>query len=120
MIRLCKVTGGYATMDTETKEKLTEQQHQIDLLREKVEAKMESMEAKNKAFLIENVSTIDRLQSSNEQVIGGLRTDIEKALGKFRTITEKNFRFLFLGVAVVVGLGFALLGMFIAYLQLFK
>ena len=42
-------------MDTETKEKLTEQQHQIEMLRTDMEANMRTMKA-------ENESAIDRLQ----------------------------------------------------------
>ena len=94
MIRFCKVTRGCATMDTEIEKKLTEQQHQIEMLREKVQGSMKTMKA-------ENESAIDRLQLSNEKAIGGLRTDFEK----LRTTIEGNSKILIfqtIGVVVAV------------------
>ena len=49
---------------------------EIESLKEIMEAKMETMEAKNKAFLTENESAIDRLRLSNEKAIERLRTTI--------------------------------------------
>ena len=79
-------------MDTETKEKLTELKHQHDMLGNDVEADMKTMKADNEATLAKNESAIDRL-----------RVDIEKALGEFRTTTERRSRVLLLEVACVVG-----------------
>ena len=84
-------------MDTETKEKLTELQHQHDLLRTDMEANMKTMKANNEATLAKNESAIDRL-----------RTDMEKSIN---TITMR--------VIGVVGFGVAFLAIFIAILQFF-
>ena len=67
----CRVNGEHVIMDAETKEKLTELQHQYDLLKTEVEANMKTMRAQNE-------SAIDRLLASNEKAIGGLRMDFEK------------------------------------------
>ena len=96
-------------MDTETKEKLTEQQHQIEMLRNNVEAKMETMEANNKATLSENKTAIERLIASNER----FRSDIEKAVGELRTTTERNSRVLLLEIAGVMGLGVAVISLIV-------
>ncbi|MCY4034148.1 MAG: hypothetical protein OXF29_00655 [Hyphomicrobiales bacterium] len=79
-------------MDAETEKKLTGQQHQIEMLGTKMEANMKTMKAENESAL-----------SKNEAAIAGLRTDIEKALGEFRTTTEKKSRVLLLEIAGVVG-----------------
>ena len=54
--------------------KLTEQQHQIDRLKDKVEASVEIIEARNKEAVANNESAIDRLQLSNEAIGGFVRT----------------------------------------------
>ena len=104
-------------MDAETEKKLTEQQHQIDLLKEKIEGNMKAMKA-------ENESAIDRLQLSNEKAIGALRTDNEKAIGALRTDHEKAIGELrstiFIQMISVATLVVAVVGVFIAYLQFFK
>ena len=92
-------------MDTETKEKLTEQQHQIEMLRTETEANMRTMKA-------ESESAIDRLQLSNEKAIGGLRSDHEKAIGELRSTIFVHM----IGVATLV---VAAVGVLIAYLQFF-
>ena len=80
-------------MDTETKEKLTELQHQQELLTEKVEGNMKIMRAENDSAL-----------SRNEAAIAGLRTDFEK----LRTTIEGNSRTLLFqmiaAVAAVAGI----------------
>ena len=81
-------------MDNETEKKLTEQQHQIDRLRDKAEASMEIMESRHKEARAENESAIERLRTD----FGGLRTDFEK----LRTTIEGNSRtLLFQTIAVV-------------------
>ena len=94
----CRVNGERVIMGTETKEKLTELQHQHDLLKTRVDGKMETIEAKNKAALAENESAIDRLVASNERFIN--------------TITMRMIG--------VVGLGVAILAVFITILQFFE
>ena len=69
---------------------------------------METMEAKNKAFLVENESAIDRLRLSNEKAIGELRTDV-----------EKNINSITMRMIGVVSLGVAVLAVFITILQFF-
>ena len=76
-------------MNNETEKKLTELQHQQDLLREKVEASMKVMESENKVTLTKHEFAIKQLQLSNEKAIGSLRTDNEKAIGGLRTDNEK-------------------------------
>ena len=88
-------------MDTETKEKLTEQQHQIEMLRTDMEANMRTMKA-------ENESAIDRLQLSNEKSIGGLRTDMERLRST-----------IFVHMISVAALVVAAVGVLIGYLQFF-
>ena len=85
-------------MDTETKEKLTEQQHQIEMLRTDMEANVRTMKAESDSAL-----------SKNEAAIAGLRTDIEKSIN---TITMRMIG--------VITLAIGLLGVFIAYLQFSK
>ena len=82
---MCKVNGERATMDTETEKKLTEQQHQIEMLRNNVEAKMETMEANNKAAHAESESAIERLRTDNVKAVGELRTDMEKSISSSTT-----------------------------------
>ena len=65
-------------MDNETEKKLTELQHQHDLLRTDMEGNMKSMRAENREAIAKNESAIDRLVASNEKAIGDLRTDMEK------------------------------------------
>ena len=83
---------------------------------------METMEAKNKAFLVENVAAIDRLQSSNEKAIGGLRSDhekaigelrsdLEKAIGELRTAIQGNARNLLVQMILVIGAGVGILAL---------
>ena len=95
-------------MDTETKEMLTELQHQHDLLRTDVEANVRTMKANNEATLAKNESAIDRLRVDIEKAVGGLRTDMEKSVN---SITMR--------VIGVVGFGVAFLAIFIAILQFF-
>ena len=89
-------------MNTETEGKLTELQHQNEMLRTDIESNMKTMKA-------ENESAIDRLQLSNERSIGGLRTDMER----LRTT-------IFVQMISVAALVVAVVGVFIAYLQFFK
>ena len=89
-------------MDAETKEKLTELQHQIEMLRTDMEANMKTMRAENEAAHAKNESAVDRLVASNEKAIGGLRTTI------------------FVQMVSLVTLAVAIIGVFIAYLQFFK
>ena len=102
-------------MDTETKEKLAELQHQHDLLRTDMEANMKTMKANNEATLAKNESAIDRLRTDIEKTFGGLRTDNEKAIGGLRTDMEKNVNTITMRVVGIV----TLLGVFIAILQFF-
>ena len=118
MIRFCKVTGGYATTDTETKEKLTEQQHQIEMLRNNVEAKMETMEANNKAAHAESESAIERLRTDNVKAIGGLRSDYEKAIGELRTDVEKSISSSTTKLMTFTGVAIAAVGVFVSVVSL--
>ena len=107
MIRFCKVTGRYAITDTETKEKLTELQHQIEMLRTDMEANMKTMRAENDSALSMNEAAIERLRtgialSRNEAAIERLRTGI------------------FIQMVGVVAAGVAVLGGFIAILQFLR
>ena len=79
------------------------------MLRNNVEAKMETMEANNKATLSENKTAIERLIASNER----FRSDIEKAVGELRTTTERNSRVLLLEIAGVMGLGVAVISLIV-------
>ncbi len=107
-------------MDTETEEKLTGQQYQIDRLSDKVEAKMETMVAKNKAthaesesaidrFRLSNVEAIEELRTENVKAIGRLRLDYEKAIGELRSTIERSARNLLVQMILVVGAGVAIL-----------
>ena len=78
-------------MDNETKEKLTEQQHQIDRLSDKVEANMKIMKADNESALSKTEAAIERLR------VG-----------------------IFIQMIGVVAVGVAVLGAFMTYLQFFK
>ncbi|MCY4033569.1 MAG: hypothetical protein OXF19_06005 [Hyphomicrobiales bacterium] len=78
-------------MDTETKEKLTEQQHQIEMLRTDVEGNMRIMKAENNEALAKNEAAIGGLLKDNEK----LRTDMEKSINAHTTKMM-----IFLGVAV--------------------
>ena len=89
-------------MDAETEKKLTGQQHQIEMLGTKMEANMKTMKAENESAL-----------SKNEAAIAGLRTDIEKALGEFRTTTEKKSKVLLLEIAGVVGVVVAIISLIV-------
>ena len=89
-------------MDTETKEKLTEQRHQVEMLRTDMEANVRTMKADNEAALAKNESAIDRLVASNEKAIAELRASI------------------FIQMVGVVAAGVAVLGGFIAILQFLK
>ena len=74
-------------MDNETEKKLTELQHQQELLSERVEGNMKTMRAENGEAL-----------AKNEAAIAGLRTDFEK----LRTTIEGNSRtLLFQTIGVV-------------------
>ena len=64
-------------------------EREFESLKEIVEAKMETMEAKNKTFLVENVAAIDRLRLDYEKAIDRLRLDYEKAIGGLRSDHEK-------------------------------
>ncbi|MCY4038327.1 MAG: hypothetical protein OXF09_02585, partial [Hyphomicrobiales bacterium] len=77
--------------DTETKEKLTEQQHQIEMLRTDVEGNMRIMKAENNEALAKNEAAIGGLLKDNEK----LRTDMEKSINAHTTKMM-----IFLGVAV--------------------
>lgn len=59
------------------------------MLKNSVEVKMETMEAKNKAAHAESGSAIERLIAGNER----FRSDIEKSLGELRTTIEKTPEF---------------------------
>ena len=103
VIRFCIVKRGCDTVDSETEKKLTEQQHQIDRLRDKVEASMEIMESRHKEARAESESANERLRTDFEK----LRTDFEK----LRTTIEGNSKTLifqtvgvFAAVAGIVGL----------------
>ena len=96
-------------MDTETKEKLTEQQHQIEMLRTDVEGNMRIMKAENNEALAKNEAAIGGLLKDNEK----LRTDMEKAFGELRTT-------MFVQIISVAALVIAAVGVFIGYLQFFK
>ena len=78
-------------MDTETKEKLTELQHQQNLLREKVEANMKIMKADNESAISRTEAAIERLRTG-----------------------------IFIQMISVVAAGVAILGGFIAILQFLK
>ncbi|MCY4035094.1 MAG: hypothetical protein OXE98_07410 [Hyphomicrobiales bacterium] len=84
--------------DAETEKKLTEQQHQIKMLRNNVEAKMETMEGNNKAAHAESESAIERL-----------RTDNVRAIGELRTTIQENARTFLVQMILVVGAGVAIL-----------
>ena len=71
-------------MDTETKEKLTEQQHQIEMLRTETEASMKTMKA-------ENESAIERLRTDMERNVNVITIRVIGAvglLGVFITILQ--------------------------------
>ena len=68
-------------MDTETKGKLTELQHQHELLKEKVEGSMETMEANNRAALAKNESAIDRLRTDMERLRTGIFIQMVAVVG---------------------------------------
>ena len=101
----CRVNGEHVIMDAETKEKLTELQHQYDLLKTEVEANMKTMRAQNE-------SAIDRLLASNEKAIGGLRTDFEK----LRTTVEGNSRTLLLQIMGLLVVAVGIIGALIKFL----
>ena len=101
----CRVNGEHVIMDAETKEKLTELQHQYDLLKTEVEANMKTMRAQNE-------SAIDRLLASNEKAIGGLRTDFEK----LRTTVEGNSRTLLLQIMGLLVAAVGIIGALIKFL----
>ncbi|MCY4030498.1 MAG: hypothetical protein OXF05_00075 [Hyphomicrobiales bacterium] len=114
-------------MDTETEEKLTGQQYQIDRLSDKVEAKMETMVAKNKAAHAESESAIDRLsnaeaigelRSDYEKAIGELRSDYKKAIGEFRTDMEKSISSNTAKLMTFTGIAIAVLGVFVSIVSL--
>ena len=68
-------------MDTETKEKLTEQQHQIEMLRTETEANMKA----------ENESAIERLRTDMERNVNVITIRVIGAvglLGVFITILQ--------------------------------
>ena len=67
------------------------------------------MEANNKTAHADNESAL----SKNQAAVEGLRTDVEKALGELRAISEKNSRVLLLEIAVVVGLGVAVMSLIV-------
>lgn len=113
-----ELNGERAIMENETRDKLTEQQHQIDKLRTKVEARMETMEAKNE-------SAIDRLQLSNEKSIGGLRTDMgelrtdmEKAVGGLRTDMERSINSSTTKIMVFTGIAITVVGVVVSIISL--
>ena len=87
-------------MDIETKEKLTEQQHQIEMLKTEVEANMKTLRADNEVALTKHEAAIDRLQASNEKGIGELRTDMARL--------RIN---IFIQMVTVVGAGIAILAL---------
>ena len=62
----CRINGKRVITDAETKEKLTELQHQHDLLKTEVEANMKTMRAQNE-------STIDN-QSEHRFLLGIRKT----------------------------------------------
>ena len=101
----CRVNGEHVIMDAETKEKLTELQHQYDLLKTDVEANMKTMKAQNE-------SAIDRLLASNEKAIGGLRTDFEK----LRTTVEGSSRTLLLQILGLLVAAVSIIGALIKFL----
>ena len=107
-------------MDDETRGKLTEQQHQIDRLSDKLEAGMEIMESRHKEARAENESAIDRLQLSNEKSIGGLQLTTEKAIGGLRTDMERLRTTIFIQMIGVATLVVAAVGVLIGYLEYFK
>ena len=78
VIRLLRQRGNWVIADNETEKKLTEQQHQHELLRRDMEGNMKAMKAENREAIAKNESAIDRLVASNEKAIGDLRTDMEK------------------------------------------
>ena len=86
---LCKVNGERATMDTETEKKLTEQQHQIEMLRTDMEANMKTMKAESDSALSKNAAAIERL----------------------RTTIEGNSRTLLMQMILVVGVGVGILAL---------
>ena len=89
-------------MDNETEKKLTELQHQHELLRTDMEANVRTMKADNETALAKNESAVDRLIASNEKAIAELRASI------------------FIQMVGVVAAGVAVLGGFIAVLQFLK
>ena len=96
-------------MDTETKEKLTELQHQIEMLRTDMEANMKTMKA-------ENESAIDRLLASNEKNVDELRTDYEKlrtGYEKLRTDIGKGINKLIMVLMAIGGIGVAVISLLI-------
>ena len=101
----CRVNGEHVIMDAETKEKLTELQHQYDLLKTEVEANMKTMRAQNE-------SAIDRLLASNEKAIGGLRMDFEK----LRTTVEGSSRTLLLQILGLLVATVSIIGALIKFL----
>ncbi|MCY4033045.1 MAG: hypothetical protein OXF09_08925 [Hyphomicrobiales bacterium] len=55
-------------MDTETKEKPAELQHQQDMLKKDMEAKTEIMESNNESALSKNEAAIERLRTDIENI----------------------------------------------------
>ena len=106
-------------MESDTEKKLTELQHQHELLRTDMETNVKTMKAHNEATLAKNESAIDRLRTDIEKALGGLRTDNERAVGGLRTDMEKNVNSITMRVIGVVGFGVAFLAIFIAILQFF-
>ena len=85
-----------------------------------VEAKMETMEASNKAAFSGNETAIERLRTDHERAIGGLRSDNEKAIGGLRADMERLRTGIFMQMVGVVAAGVTILGGFIAILQFLK
>ena len=98
-------------MDTETKEKLTDQQHQIEMLRTDMEANMRTVKAESNETLAKNEAAIDRLVASNAAAIGRLvasNAEYRADNDKLRADMEKSFNahttkmMIFIGVAIGV------------------
>lgn len=78
-------------METDTKEKLIELQHQIELSKKDTEGGMKVMKAENNEALAKNEAAIAELLKDNER----LRTDMEKSINAHTTKMM-----IFTGVAV--------------------